>query len=481
MTVVGVANKANYIGLSTDTKPTSVPPGALFRESDTGAIFVYDGTTWVQVSSGGLTPTSTSTLTNKTIDATLNPINNLGEYHFDVYLGADSLYKCRNRATGAIDSSNSDFTTVLNYAIANISTNGAIYLRRGTYLASAKINAIDKSFVLVGEKAMANSNIGANGDTIIKANYTGGAGTALFDLHNTTFVRQQIKNVIIDCNSTVPIGIDAFDVRERYPWLESVSVFNATDAGILIQKVVYATAINLVIGNCTNYGFHAGPVTGGYSLNTFYVWGGRFTSNGINIYIESGGDFGFNTVVLEGATTSSVKHDAGVNFGRYRDCSFEWNPVDITKPAIDESGNNNTYDNCRFDSFNTSYDAIILRSTSRNIKFINNNLQANNANTTATIRAEAGATGVISNNTQNTNTPLTVTFVDGTSGAGFLLVGNSFTAPIQSKYQDLVSIAAPANPSASMGRLYVKQIDSNNDGLFIQVKKAGGFVEVQIA
>jgi len=40
---------------------------------------------------------------------------------------------------------------------------------------------------------------------------------------------------------------------------------------------------------------------------------------------------------------------------------------------------------------------------------------------------------------------------------------------------------APADPAASNGRVYLKTIDSNNDGLFIKVKKNGAFQEVQIA
>jgi hypothetical protein len=40
--------------------------------------------------------------------------------------------------------------------------------------------------------------------------------------------------------------------------------------------------------------------------------------------------------------------------------------------------------------------------------------------------------------------------------------------------------SAPSNPSSDKIRLYLKPVDSNNDGLFCKVKKAGGFVEVQI-
>lgn len=36
-----------FIGLSTDTKPTGVPPGSIFLEYDTGTYFIsYDGANW---------------------------------------------------------------------------------------------------------------------------------------------------------------------------------------------------------------------------------------------------------------------------------------------------------------------------------------------------------------------------------------------------------------------------------------------------
>jgi hypothetical protein len=49
-----------------------------------------------------------------------------------------------------------------------------------------------------------------------------------------------------------------------------------------------------------------------------------------------------------------------------------------------------------------------------------------------------------------------------------------------SKFLDVARVAAPANPSTNEGRIYVKQIDANNDGVFAKIKKAGVFVEVQI-
>jgi hypothetical protein len=62
--------------------------------------------------------------------------------------------------------------------------------------------------------------------------------------------------------------------------------------------------------------------------------------------------------------------------------------------------------------------------------------------------------------------------------ANFILktLDNSFGA----HYFDMTRMTAPANPAANDGRFYVKQIDSNNDGVFCKIKKAGSFVEVQI-
>jgi len=47
-------------------------------------------------------------------------------------------------------------------------------------------------------------------------------------------------------------------------------------------------------------------------------------------------------------------------------------------------------------------------------------------------------------------------------------------------YFDVTRIAAPGNPAANDGRFYVKQIDANNDGFFVLLKRNGSFTEVQI-
>ena len=61
------------------------------------------------------------------------------------------------------------------------------------------------------------------------------------------------------------------------------------------------------------------------------------------------------------------------------------------------------------------------------------------------------------------------------------LTTSTITAPAFDSYTDMDVITIPADPASGKGRVYVKTIDSNNDGIFIKVKKAGSYVEVQIA
>jgi hypothetical protein len=67
--------------------------------------------------------------------------------------------------------------------------------------------------------------------------------------------------------------------------------------------------------------------------------------------------------------------------------------------------------------------------------------------------------------------------VDIASGKKFKINGTDVFSPI-----DLDRVgSAPANPSANKCLIYVKAIDGNNDGIFLKIKKAGAYNEVQVA
>jgi len=48
MTVSLMANIHRWVGLSTDTKPTSGPVGSTFFEVNTGQNWIWNGTDWIE-------------------------------------------------------------------------------------------------------------------------------------------------------------------------------------------------------------------------------------------------------------------------------------------------------------------------------------------------------------------------------------------------------------------------------------------------
>jgi len=40
---------SEYIGKSSDVKPTDCQPGSTFLEIDTGRLFIFDGTSWIEL------------------------------------------------------------------------------------------------------------------------------------------------------------------------------------------------------------------------------------------------------------------------------------------------------------------------------------------------------------------------------------------------------------------------------------------------
>ena len=49
MAVTLNGSRADYGGLSSDTKPEDVPVNTLFLELDTGDFYYFDGTAWAKV------------------------------------------------------------------------------------------------------------------------------------------------------------------------------------------------------------------------------------------------------------------------------------------------------------------------------------------------------------------------------------------------------------------------------------------------
>ena len=86
-----------------------------------------------------------------------------------------------------------------------------------------------------------------------------------------------------------------------------------------------------------------------------------------------------------------------------------------------------------------------------------------------------GATGVDASITASgeTNTGIKLSG-KGTSG---VVISN---ATANGAFLEFDTKAAPADPSAEMARLYLKEVDANNNALAVKIQKAGAIVEVQL-
>ncbi len=87
-----------------------------------------------------------------------------------------------------------------------------------------------------------------------------------------------------------------------------------------------------------------------------------------------------------------------------------------------------------------------------------------------------------STDTKPTNLPVNFVSYETDTDTGFIWDGASWVKITGrfDNYIDIKKISIPSNPATGYSRIYTKQIDSNNDGLFALIKKASGFVEVQI-
>jgi hypothetical protein len=71
-------------------------------------------------------------------------------------------------------------------------------------------------------------------------------------------------------------------------------------------------------------------------------------------------------------------------------------------------------------------------------------------------------------------------YVNAASGGFTPSSTTEMTGKTVGDHLDFKRVTIPANPPTDVGRLYHKQIDTNNDGMFVKLKKAGAIVEVQI-
>ena len=84
-------------------------------------------------------------------------------------------------------------------------------------------------------------------------------------------------------------------------------------------------------------------------------------------------------------------------------------------------------------------------------------------------------------------TNLNADLLDGVQGAAYTtltgsetLTNKTLTAPVFATYLDFTKISAPSDPGTEVARMYLKEIDANNNAIAVKVQKAWAIVEVEI-
>ena len=81
---------------------------------------------------------------------------------------------------------------------------------------------------------------------------------------------------------------------------------------------------------------------------------------------------------------------------------------------------------------------------------------------------------------QNTVTGMGDTTIASVGDNNHFQYDGSSSKWINKTYIDFSKIAAPSDPSTEEGRLYVKEINANNNALAVKIQKAGTVVEVEL-
>ena len=416
-------------------------------------VLAYDSVTskWINQSAdetGRVTADSTTTFTNKSIDqdGTGNFITNI----------ADASIK----ASAAIAQSK----------IANLTTDlsGKSPTAGNTSLVTT--GALDTGSITSG---FGNINIGSSTFTTTGAVATGAitaGGTITGDLTGNVTGNTSGSSGSTTGNAATSTTSTNVTVTDESTDTSCNVLFTTAATGALPPKSGTNLTFNSNTGILTATGF-AGPLTGNVTGNASgssgSTTGNAATATALATARTIGGtsfDGTANISVALAATSTALataRTIGGVSFD---------GTANITLPGVDAAGNQNTTGTAAGLStalISTSGGTGLTSYTAGDILYYA-------SGTTLTKLAKGTASQQIRMNS------------GATAPEWFTPTGGSDTPwtehhDFDTYYFDMQVQSAPANPAASNGRVYLKTIDSNNDGLFIKVKKNGGFQEVQIA
>jgi len=377
-----------YEGNTADTKPTNVPAGSIAIDKQTPTMYVYSGSVWVQITSstsGGITASSTDTLTNKNLTDATNT--------FRAWVNADIS------ASAAI-------------ALTKLSSSGAATNNVITYNGTSIVWA---------------APTGGGGGEANTASNQGVGGVGPF--YQKSGVDLQFKNVNAGSNK-----ITVTDDTTNHEIDIDVAVANIT--GLVDANLGTFATSKISINNKSQLNAN---IVYNDQTNTFGAFDQIFKSG--NIKVRNPAD-----------TFSFILTGTAITADRILNLPLITGTDTLMALGLDQAISQPK-------RYATS--TLRVQNLAQNFTYIF---------TSSAITAS-----------RNINLPLlgaddVFVFQDFIQ----TLTNKTFTAPVQSSYEDFTRTTLPSNPSANFGRMYVKQVDTNNDGLFILLKKAGSYVEIQI-
>lgn len=490
--------------LSSDTKPTGIfYAGWRLIETDThNQFFSTTGSSWTAVSGGGGSG-ETNTMSNvgvggvglydtktgvnfdmKTLNAGSNKItvaNDTINKEVDIDVAQANL----DHAVigGAVGDANiaSHTTTKITTTNHALLPSDAIYTTNTATLSNKTIDTFNNVLALrifdiicyqVGATYVAQRydgsiiSSGATAETVLQAalGFGGGATSISVAIFGVWTFSSGFTGVTVPANCYVHSHNAQFIVPNAYTGT-AVKVTNAWFGGLIGPLNIFEAGT--AARNWTAISLENTDVINGiafFTLEKLYLYqcglGIKLSATAAGKYVN--GNF-FNDILIDNSrkgiqfvTSSGGNTDSNVFKGVF----IETGPTGVTTNGFqDIQGSRNTFLHCYcFDFEATASEANILASNS-------------SKTTSGTVIIGGQMTGASG------------TFTD--LAADTMIIDNKQKAKFNSQltlgnYVDMKRISAPGNPATDWGRVYVKQIDTNNDGIFTKIKKAGAFVEVQL-
>ena len=464
----------------------NITAGLTFLETNTDDLYQWDGDSWNVIAGD----TVAQTLQNKTLTAP--EINDTSSNH-QYIVGVSELAADRT-ITLPLLTDNDIFT--FNDHAATFKNKTIVHGADGNSVTGLVNASIANSAAIANSKLAGPSIVVTDGST--SSNITPGGTVTFSNVANETTVAQSGGTITIGLPNDVTVG-GVLTVTGNLVVNGTTTTQNSTT--VTIDDPIFTIGGDSAPSSDDNkdrgieFRYHTGSAAKvgffGFDDST-----GKFTfipdaTNSSEVMSGTAGTIVATT--FEGALTGDVTGDVSGNAGG--------NAATVTN-GVYTTGNQTI-------GGTKTFSATIAGSINGNAATVTNGVYLSGAQTLADkiltapkianggfIADANGNEQIIFNTTSSAVNEVAIT--NGATGAGALIAASGETniplkisgkgtsgviltnATANGAFLEFDTKATPANPSAEQARLYLKEVDSNNNALAVKLQKAGAIVEVEI-